>query len=67
MIEERDYILQQLEMAETKYISSFRLATPDASMADLSAPPEEEHGGLKMRISRPRALGGSKASTSRSC
>lgn len=61
MIKERDHILSQLETAEAKYISSFRLSTPEPSLQDLNVPMEEERGSLKMRISRPRALGGPKA------
>lgn len=49
-------------MAETKYISSFRLSTPEPSMADLNLAPEENESGLKVQISRPRALGGRKRS-----
>lgn len=34
LIHERDEILENLEIAETKYISSFRLTTPDPSILD---------------------------------
>ncbi|KAG5220622.1 MPN domain-containing protein [Salix suchowensis] len=39
LIDERDEILENLEIAETRYISSFRLSTPDPSIADFQAPP----------------------------
>ena len=42
LIDERDEILEQLEIAETKYINSFKLSTPDPSIADFypgGAPP----------------------------
>ena len=57
MIHERDRILERLEIAEARYIASFRLATPDASVAELPVPREDE-SGTKMRISRPKALAG---------
>ncbi|THH13010.1 hypothetical protein EW146_g7167 [Bondarzewia mesenterica] len=55
LIEERDEILENLEIAETKYISSFRLTTPDPSIADLNPVPTSDTEGLSY-ISRPRAL-----------
>ncbi|EPQ60336.1 hypothetical protein GLOTRDRAFT_52392 [Gloeophyllum trabeum ATCC 11539] len=58
LIEERDEILENLEIAETKYISSFRLSTPDPSIADLEPTKEEgPHDGKKPYISRPLPLG----------
>ncbi|KAL5519004.1 hypothetical protein ACEPAH_687 [Sanghuangporus vaninii] len=56
LIRERDHILEQLEIAEARYISSFRLATPDPSVADLPLPLEENT--TRLHISRPRALAG---------
>jgi hypothetical protein len=51
-------ILENLEIAETRYISSFRLTTPGPSIADLQPrPPPQEPD--RPYISRPRALGGS--------
>lgn len=60
LIEERDVILEQLEIAETKYISSFRITTPDPSLVDLNAAPASDTDGIGY-ISRPRMLGGSPA------
>ncbi|CAK5270978.1 unnamed protein product [Mycena citricolor] len=45
LIDERDEILENLELAETRYISSFRLTTPDPSVLDFeprSAPEGED-------------------------
>ncbi|TFY70914.1 hypothetical protein EVG20_g2098 [Dentipellis fragilis] len=58
LIEQRDDVLNNLEIAETRYISSFRLSTPDPSIADLITAPATETEGLP-HISRPRALSGS--------
>ncbi|EMD41861.1 hypothetical protein CERSUDRAFT_120777 [Gelatoporia subvermispora B] len=62
LIEERDEILENLEIAETKYINSFRLTTPDPSIADFepSVPLPQEDPDLtsKPPISRPKPLGG---------
>ncbi|KAI0041903.1 hypothetical protein FA95DRAFT_1610643, partial [Auriscalpium vulgare] len=58
MIEERDEILENLEIAETKYISSFRVSTPEPSIADMDPPPASESDG-RPNISRPMPLGGS--------
>ncbi|EIW86933.1 hypothetical protein CONPUDRAFT_115821 [Coniophora puteana RWD-64-598 SS2] len=58
LIEQRDEILENLEVAETKYISSFRLSTPDPSIADLEVripPPTKSN---KPYISHPLPLGG---------
>lgn len=60
LIEERDIILEQLEIAETKYISSFRITTPDPSLLDLNAAPPGDADGIAY-ISRPRVLGGGPA------
>jgi len=56
LIEERDIILEQLEIAETKYISSFRITTPEPSIADLNPGPGRDTEGIAY-ISRPRVLG----------
>ncbi|KZS96094.1 hypothetical protein SISNIDRAFT_451774 [Sistotremastrum niveocremeum HHB9708] len=64
LITERDVILNHLEMAETRYIASFKLSTPDPSIMDIDqmalihAAPETPNEGRPF-ISRPRALGGS--------
>ncbi|KZW00653.1 hypothetical protein EXIGLDRAFT_666997 [Exidia glandulosa HHB12029] len=52
LIDERDIILNHLEVAETRYINSFALSTPVQSLAE----PEGESAGRKYNISRPRAL-----------
>ena len=56
LIDERDEVLENLEIAETKYIQSFRLSTPDPSIADWEppAPPHEEPE--RPAISRPKPL-----------
>jgi len=56
LIDERDEILENLEIAETKYINSFRLTTPDPSIADFE-PPEPQDPN-RPYISRPKPLGG---------
>lgn len=56
LIAERDQILQNLEIAEARYIASFRLSTPEPSIADLPMPPDDKEE-MKARISRPKALG----------
>lgn len=55
LIEERDEILENLEIAECKYIDSFKSVTPDPSIADFFAENPEQDGG-RPRISRPRPL-----------
>ena len=59
LIEERDEILENLEVAETRYISSFKISTPDPSIADLEtcAPPASEEISPRPHIGRPRTLG----------
>lgn len=60
LIEERDEILENLEIAETKYISSFKLSTPDPSIADFVPIPRTVPGEpARPYISRPRPLAGS--------
>ncbi|KAI0962461.1 hypothetical protein AcV7_001301 [Taiwanofungus camphoratus] len=60
LIDERDEILENLEIAETKYIQSFRLSTPDPSIADYQpALPPISEDPAKPEISRPRPLAGS--------
>ncbi|PCH34029.1 hypothetical protein WOLCODRAFT_113020 [Wolfiporia cocos MD-104 SS10] len=57
LIEERDEILEKLEVAETKYIQSFRLSTPDPSVADFDPPlPTIEEDPDRPYISRPLPL-----------
>ncbi|KIJ21976.1 hypothetical protein PAXINDRAFT_63506 [Paxillus involutus ATCC 200175] len=65
LIAERDEVLHNLEVAETKYISSFKLATPEPSIAELgigAQPPilltEKSEKPERPYISRPRALVG---------
>ncbi|KAG1766395.1 hypothetical protein EDD22DRAFT_878114 [Suillus occidentalis] len=62
LIEERDEILENLEVAETRYISSFKISTPDPSIADLEvlAPSGSEETPSRPHIGRPRALVGSR-------
>ncbi|KAH9178520.1 hypothetical protein EDB89DRAFT_1926998 [Lactarius sanguifluus] len=59
LIEERDIILEQLEIAETKYITSFRITTPDPSLVELNAPASDTDGIAY--ISRPKVLSGANA------
>ncbi|KIY73527.1 hypothetical protein CYLTODRAFT_485378 [Cylindrobasidium torrendii FP15055 ss-10] len=54
LIEERDQILEDLEVAETHYINSFRLTTPDPSI--VSWEPPTPHDPSRPYISRPRPL-----------
>ncbi|THV01445.1 hypothetical protein K435DRAFT_750308 [Dendrothele bispora CBS 962.96] len=56
LIDERDEILDSLEIAEAKYINSFRLTTPDPSIADFEPP--EPRDPDRPYISRPKPLGG---------
>ncbi|KAF7373376.1 MPN domain-containing protein [Mycena sanguinolenta] len=57
LIDERDEILENLEIAETRYISSFRLTTPDPSIADfqLQQPSAVSDDG-RPYISHPQPL-----------
>ena len=57
LIDNRDEILENLEIAETRYIASFRLSTPDPSIADFQMQPIEENKN-RPYISHPRALAG---------
>jgi hypothetical protein len=61
LIGERDEILDNLEVAETRYISSFKISTPDPSIADLDvlALSGSEETPSRPHIGRPRALVGS--------
>jgi len=52
-IDERDEILENLEIAETRYISSFRLTTPDPSIIDYQPPAQDP---ARPYISRPLPL-----------
>ncbi|KAF8640641.1 hypothetical protein AX17_000298 [Amanita inopinata Kibby_2008] len=56
LIDDRDVILENLEIAETKYTRSFRITTPDPSVLDfeLSIPPSTSG---RPYISTPRPLG----------
>ena len=55
LIDERDEILENLEIAETKYISSFRVSTPEPSVLDFVAPPPPADPS-RPYISRPLPL-----------
>jgi hypothetical protein len=61
LIEERDEILENLEVAETRYKSSFRISALDPSIADLEvlAPSGSQETPSRPHIGRPRALVGS--------
>ncbi|OJT15945.1 hypothetical protein TRAPUB_13369 [Trametes pubescens] len=63
LIDERDEVLENLEVAETKYIHSFRLTTPDPSILDweppVPPPKEEPEGPPRPPISRPLPLASS--------
>ncbi|EEB89260.1 hypothetical protein MPER_12661, partial [Moniliophthora perniciosa FA553] len=63
LIEQRDEILENLEIAETKYINSFRLSTPEPSIADFE-PPEPKDG--RPYISRPMKYGHRRQGSKRS-
>ncbi|KAJ7223061.1 hypothetical protein GGX14DRAFT_426660 [Mycena pura] len=54
LIDERDEILENLEIAETRYISSFRISTPDPSIADFEPPTPKDAG--RPHISHPQPL-----------
>ncbi|KAJ3721861.1 hypothetical protein C8R42DRAFT_709961 [Lentinula raphanica] len=55
LIEERDEILDNLEIAETRYINSFRLTTPDPSLADWQPPaPRDPQDRLNKSHSRSK-------------
>ncbi|KAK0208655.1 hypothetical protein DFS33DRAFT_1304877 [Desarmillaria ectypa] len=58
LIQKRDEILGNLEIAETQYITCFRLTTPDPSLADWVPPSAEDP--TRPHISRPRPLLGSR-------
>ncbi|KAF8963914.1 hypothetical protein BDZ97DRAFT_1939372 [Flammula alnicola] len=55
LIDERDEILENLEISETKYISSFRVTTPDPSILDFVPPPPPADPN-RPYISRPLPL-----------
>ncbi|KAH0591166.1 hypothetical protein H2248_001263 [Termitomyces sp. 'cryptogamus'] len=55
LIDERDEILENLEIAETRYIASFRVTTPDPSIADFQANLQMDTD--RPYISRPLPLG----------
>ncbi|KAI9065843.1 hypothetical protein FKP32DRAFT_1566891 [Trametes sanguinea] len=63
LIDERDEVLENLEIAETKYINSFRLTTPDPSIADweppVPPPKDEPEAPPRPQISRPLPLSSS--------
>lgn len=56
LIQERDQILENLEISETKYINSFRVTTPDPSVLDFVPPPPPDPS--RPYISRPIPLAG---------
>jgi hypothetical protein len=53
LIGERDLVLERLEIAEARYIESFKSVTPDPSVADFFT---EESDPARPSISRPRPL-----------
>ena len=55
LIDERDEILENLEIAETRYIGSFRVTTPDPSVADFQI--DLKMDADRPYISRPLPLG----------
>ena len=55
LIDERDDILNNLEIAETRYITSFSISTPEQSIAESHAI-DTETAGRRFKISRPSAL-----------
>lgn len=61
LIEDRDEILEKLEIAETRYINSFKLTTPEPSIDYLPStiPVSDQPPPVppKPDISRPRPLG----------
>ena len=58
LIAERDIILNNLELSETRYIASFRLSTPEPSLLEPPPLPPKDEADIKRHISRPRALSG---------
>jgi calcium permeable stress-gated cation channel len=56
LIEERDEILENLEIAEASYISSFRITTPDPSITDFRPPVPPPKDRARPYISRPLPL-----------
>ncbi|KAJ7353421.1 hypothetical protein DFH08DRAFT_856840 [Mycena albidolilacea] len=56
LIDERDEILENLEIAETRYISSFKLSTPDPSIADFEPPTPQDGSDGRPYISHPQPL-----------
>ncbi|KJA28630.1 hypothetical protein HYPSUDRAFT_34085 [Hypholoma sublateritium FD-334 SS-4] len=64
LIEERDQILENLEISETKYINSFRVTTPDPSILDFVPPPPPADPN-RPYISRPIPLAGQQQRKSR--
>ncbi|KAH7100165.1 hypothetical protein BKA62DRAFT_801451 [Auriculariales sp. MPI-PUGE-AT-0066] len=55
LIDERDDILNNLEIAETRYINSFSISTPEQSISEAQRIAEES-AGHRYKIGRPRAL-----------
>ncbi|KAJ7091404.1 hypothetical protein B0H15DRAFT_234366 [Mycena belliarum] len=58
LIDERDEILENLEIAEARYIASFRLTTPDPSIAEYEppSPAERDANASRPYISHPQPL-----------
>ncbi|KAJ7619547.1 hypothetical protein FB45DRAFT_931060 [Roridomyces roridus] len=54
LIDERDEILEHLEIAEARYVASFRLSTPDPSIADFEPPAPADPS--RPHISHPHPL-----------
>lgn len=64
LIEERDQILENLEISEANYINSFRVTTPDPSILDFVPPPPPADPN-RPYISRPIPLAGQQQRKSR--
>ncbi|KAK7058587.1 hypothetical protein VNI00_002223 [Paramarasmius palmivorus] len=64
LIERRDEILENLEIAEAKYINSFRLSTPEPSIADFEPPVPKDQD--RPYISRPMKYGAQRKRSKRS-
>nr|GAT60500.1 predicted protein [Mycena chlorophos] len=66
LIDERDEILENLEIAEARYISSFRVTTPDPSVADFEAViPKDPKDPNRPYISHPQPLRNQSQSSTR--
>jgi len=62
LIDERDEILENLEIAETRYISSFRVTTPDPSIANFEPPDLADADHPYISLPRPLGQNGTRVS-----